>query len=97
MATLQRDGQTVHIKGELNFETVSSLYQQGLNVIADAKSSLAFDLSGVSFSNSAGLALLLAWTRAAKRLACSLQFTALPKQMQAMAEICNLFSVLPMK
>lgn len=88
-----QDERTLRISGELSFNTVSQLSQQAETIIAKNKS-LVIDLSGVDRSDSAGLAMLLAWTKAAEDYQVSLKFINPPKQIQAIATISNVASIL---
>ncbi len=82
------------LTGELTTETVPAIYQEGLRLL-NQTSQLEFDLAKVSYSDSAGLALLLNWTRLALQQKKLIKFHHLPKQMQAMANLSDLHLVLP--
>ena len=84
-----------YLTGSLNFKTANALCEQGISaIIANPESSLLFDLAGVIYSDSAGLALLLEWTRLAARLKRQIMFKNLPSQMISMAKLCELFHVI---
>lgn len=93
---LQRtsDGRlTLH--GELSFSTVPGLWRDSLRLLEDLDE-IHIDLKGVERSDSAGLALLVEWMRAAKRLGKPVQFLNIPTQMLAIARVSSLDQVLPL-
>ena len=75
MSTIEinSDGQFVVI-GELSFSTVPSLYIRGCELIS-ASPKPAFDFRNVTFSDNAGVALLVAWARNSKRINKRIQKT----------------------
>jgi phospholipid transport system transporter-binding protein len=88
-----QDDRTLRISGELSFNTVSQLSQQAETIIAKNKY-LIIDLSGVNRSDSAGLAMLLAWSKAAEDYQASLKFINPPEQIQRIAAISNVAEIL---
>jgi phospholipid transport system transporter-binding protein len=72
------------VSGDLNFATVPELSTQSLPLLAQC-SALQFDLSRVTSSNSAGLALLLEWLKYAKKTAKTISFAELPKTLMQIA------------
>lgn len=54
------------------------------------------DLSGISHSDSAGVALLLEWWRRARRRGHDLTYSHAPQQMRAIIEVSGLAQILPM-
>jgi phospholipid transport system transporter-binding protein len=92
----QSDGRML-LTGELSFTTVLTLLQQGLNYLKSHQQDCIFDLSAVSYSNSAGLALLMAWFRAAQQQQKRLTFVALPQQLMAMVKVTDLQEILPLQ
>lgn len=92
---IQKDGRYL-LKGELKFDNVVGLLQQGLAIIKAQEESV-FDLSAVTYTNSAGLALLMAWFRTAKRLNKRLNFTALPAQLLTLIKVTDLQTILPLR
>ena len=89
----QEDGR-VMVAGDLNFETVPIIRQQGQALFANC-SAIDVDLSGVVRSNSAGLALLIEWMRFAKSNNQTITFHHLPSQMQDIASVCGIDGKLP--
>lgn len=77
------------VSGELNFVTVSNLYNDSLPLLA-SRSTLAFDFSRVTFANSAGLALLVEWALFAKQAKKNITFSHLPAQLLAIIHVAGL-------
>ena len=82
------------IEGPLAFSTVVSLWERGNNLLKN-KPSITIDLKAVTHSDSAGLALLVAWMREARVANVGLRFIDLPTQLCAMAKVCGLEAILP--
>ena len=78
------------IIGELNMATVPQLQQDMSGLFKTANDSLVIDLTEVSRSDSAGLALLLEWLAQAKHYNTSITFQNLPEQMQAIIKVSGL-------
>lgn len=69
------------ITGELNFTTVMPLFTQSLPLIAARQSEIVFDLSEVTFTNSAALALMLEWVKEGKKQRKTIRFQGLPEKL----------------
>lgn len=82
------------VVGELTFETVPGLWQQADQLFRNA-SALQLDLSGVSRSDSSGVAMLVGWVRQAREQQRELKFTNTPDQMAAIVRVSGLDRVLP--
>ncbi len=93
-ATAERDGDTLHVRGELDFDSVADLWATSEATI-QAESIRWIDLSGVRRSNSAGVALLVEWLRQARRHQQKLAFVNIPVQMRAIIAIADLDAILP--
>lgn len=91
---LDASSKQILISGELTFATVNSLLTEVKSLVA-SQSSLDVDLSDVTRSDSAGLALLVHWMRAAKQAKKSLVFHQIPAQMMAIASASGLDELLP--
>ena len=91
---LQKDSFVV--RGILDFETVPHLYQAGIDLfdVID-KDTIVIDFSGVSSSNSAGLALLIHWLRFAQQNHRKIKFVALPCQLYDLVCLSQLKDALP--
>lgn len=81
------------LRGELSFATVASLLKDSTPLFARSKD-LGIDLSGVSFADSAGLALLIEWLRLAKRQGITLKYSALPAQLESLAAVSEVDALL---
>jgi len=94
-ASLQKesDGQ-FNMHGVLNFDSVIDIHKQALGIIDAAKEKLIFDLSLVTQSNSAGLALLTTLLRYAKQKNKQLRYVHLPAKLLSAAKISDLDQLL---
>lgn len=93
-ARVSRDGDILRVQGELNFDSVAELWKTTEALFADTPL-LRIDLSGVSRSNSAGVALLVQWLRQARRRQRELLFVDIPAQMRAIIRVVDLETLLP--
>lgn len=92
----QKEGRYA-IEGELNMQTVPSVSKQLLGLISNTEGdTFNLDLALVSRSDSAGVALLVDAMQIANRKKCTLSFSHLPQQMQAIAGISGLLDILPL-
>ena len=83
------------ISGNICFETVTQLRTQGAQLINNAKSDIQFNFQSVTFADSSGLALLLAWLRQAKTMKKAIHFTHIPQSMMEMAHTYDIDKFLP--
>jgi len=74
------------VAGELTFATVPETLRASQKQFG-AQAPSEIDLSGVTATDSAGLALLIEWFRWVNRDGKSLRFTAVPAQISALAKI----------
>lgn len=95
-ATMTATGDTLHLDGELDFDSVVELERQGAEWLARAPRECRVDLSGVTHSSSAGLAMLLAWWRAADASGKRLLIAGMPPRMMALARVGKLTDALPL-
>ncbi len=84
------------ICGELTLATVPALERRALPAQWPAQATVTLDLSGVTRSDSAGLALLIEWLRVARRRNVRLRLADLPAQMREIARISDLLPILPL-
>ncbi len=87
----------LRLEGELSFATVPGLEQRGAEMLRRCADEVVVDLAGVRRADSAGLALLVAWLRHARRQGRRLRFRRMPAQMRAMARVSDLEGVLPLE
>ena len=78
------DGGTLVVGGALTFATVELVLGDGAQAVT-ARGASVVDLGGVDRADSAGLALLVEWLRAARREGRSLRFANVPEQLRAIA------------
>ena len=86
------------IEGELNMQTVPEVSKQLAKLIKEqtlATENLTLDLTSISRSDSAGVALLIDVMQHAKTSKITLLFSNLPQQMQDIAGISGLLDILP--
>lgn len=78
----------VYLPEALTFQTAEALLPQGYQVLS-TEPRLVFDLSRVTEADSAGLALLIAWCREAKKNDWQPRFKHIPASMQALLKVTN--------
>ena len=83
---------TVIVRGDLTFQTVSSLFQA---LPEPAEAVLTLDLSSVNAVDSAGLALLLEW-RARLPEGKTLRIVKAPENLLKLARLCEATELLAM-
>lgn len=88
-------GGQFRLAGHLGFDTADYALTHSRGLFADHKR-IEVDLSGVESTDSAGLALLVAWTGWARREKRKLAFTHVPKQALALAKISEVEGILPL-
>jgi len=81
------------VSGALNAVTVIDLLKQSRASFAGV-TRLEVDLGGVSESDSAGLALILEWLRAARQGDQQIHFSNIPAQISALARISEVDDLL---
>lgn len=82
------------VLGELVFKEVVGLLNDSKRLF-DGKSNLFFSLQGVDKTDSAGLALLVEWTRMANKKNQNIYFSDIPKQLLDIARVSGLDDMLP--
>ena len=83
---------TVRVSGPLTFDTVEAVRaaaRTGMGPERWREGTLTFDLGGVGPADSAGLALLVAWQRAALRAGGRIHFRGTPPALRAVAGLCG--------
>lgn len=90
-AQLVSDGQQWRIDGDINYQTVVSLREQGeAQLEAASNNHFEIDFSSVGQVNTAALALLLCWHRKARALNLELKYVQIPAKLRAIAEMSDL-------
>lgn len=92
---LQRlDDGRARLNGELSFATAAGLWTASESFLDSTADALTLDLAGVERIDSAGLALLTAWTGRARGAGKTLRFTNASERVMTLAEVHNLVGVL---
>jgi phospholipid transport system transporter-binding protein len=86
-------GEHARVSGALDFTTVSALLPVGVEAIADGQVAV-IDLKDVLASDSSGLALLIVWLSAAKRAKRTLRYENIPSQLQQLARLSEVETLL---
>jgi len=93
-ASLETTADCLVVRGVLDFDSVVELASSGSRWLSQsAPNPCRLDLGGVSFSNSAGVALVLTWMRTAARAGRRLQVDNIPDSMVAMIRLGGLETV----
>lgn len=87
------DGARFAARGALTFATARQACALGEQTLAGAANA-AIDCSGISSSDSAGLAVLLQWLGAARNAGRHLRYANLPTGLAALAEISEVTQLL---
>ena len=83
---VQHSDGLVEVRGSLQHDTVSSLYDRiNFNQLSDQN--VLIDLSAVESVDSAGLALCLFWISQAQSHIVSIEFRGVPEQMRRLASM----------
>jgi phospholipid transport system transporter-binding protein len=91
-----RDGRLA-LSGELDHAGVAQALLASRDWLQAGGNPLRVDLSGVTRSESAGIALLLEWLREARRRGHEIEFLHPPQQMQSLLRFFELEHVLPIR
>jgi phospholipid transport system transporter-binding protein len=81
------------LTGTADMASARALLEQGLGAFR-GQSQVAVDLSGVTATDGAGLAVLLSWVERARAAGQVLAFQALPAQLLALARVCDVEAML---
>ena len=79
--------------GDLNWQSVTELWHRSQTLFRNRPPG-CIDFSGVTRSDSTGVALLIEWLQLARRHDTSLRFVNIPSQMQAIIEVTDLEELL---
>ena len=82
-----------HISGVLNFITARQALDR-VSPFIEAETQITVDLSDVTGSNSAGLALLVEWLAVARRTGHKISYQHVPDGLQQLARVCQVDSLL---
>jgi len=81
------------LQGELSFSSVPGLLNEGKH-LQPGSGGVLVDLQGVTRTDSAGLALMVEWTRNARAQGVDITFVNIPQQMMALIRLSGLEEVL---
>ena len=86
-------GDHARVVGSLHFTTVSALLAAGVEALNNGRAAV-IDLSGVTASDSSGLALLIEWLSVAKSASRALRYENIPYQLQQLARLSEVEDLL---
>ena len=87
------EGERSRVVGSLEFSTVTRLLPRGTAAIKNGQAAV-IDLSGVTGSDSSGLALLVEWLSAAREAGRSLSYENVPTQLHQLALLSDVEELL---
>jgi phospholipid transport system transporter-binding protein len=90
---LRLEGTQIVLDGDLNFDTVPPLLEPGLAFVRSGAQSV--DFTGVGATDSAAVALSLAFVREAQSYDRNLAFTNLPSSVKNLAKLYGLADLFP--
>ncbi|MDO8342183.1 MAG: STAS domain-containing protein [Cellvibrio sp.] len=94
-ASISIQGDTLTLSGVLDHESVLDIDQQGQQWLLESQTrEYKLDLGAITYSSSAGIALLLGWLRIAQQQQKTLQFLHMPASMIALANVGGLEDLL---
>lgn len=82
------------LSGDLDTRSGVALRQAGLAAVVQSEGACRIDFSGVKSVTSVALSLILCWSRRAQQNSVVLQFDNVPDGLYAIAELCDLESLL---
>jgi phospholipid transport system transporter-binding protein len=85
------------LTGAVSLANLMDIRRQGEAALAAAAPPVRMDISGLENGNSAALALLMAWFRAARAQDKAVTFTGVPAELQKIIELSGMTSVLPLE
>ncbi|WP_298599199.1 STAS domain-containing protein [Zoogloea sp.] len=88
------EGARLAVSGPLTIATVATLENEGVARVTEADR--VVDLSGAGSVDSAALALLLSWTRAAKGAGRQLSIVGAPPALLSLAALYDVDAILPL-
>lgn len=94
-ASISINGDTLTLTGVLDHESVLEVDPQGQQWLLESHTSeCKLDLGTITYSSSAGIALLLGWLRIAQEQQKTLRFLQVPASMIALANVGGLEDLL---
>ncbi len=89
----RRDTRSYGVQGAMTFESVPDLWRQSVEIFPD-EAVFQIDLTQVTHTDSAGLALLVEWLREGARRGARIELLNPPAQMLVLAGAANVEQVL---
>ena len=95
---IREDGERLFIEGPITMETAAGLLEAGRTLCGrtDCSGLREIDLSGVTDMDSAALAMVLAWMRAAASGGTELRLVGVSEQLRSLAALYDLGEMLPL-
>jgi len=95
---IREEGDRLRIEGKITMETAASLLDAGRTLCGqiECSSGRIIDLSGVTAVDSAAIAVVLAWMRAARASGRRLRLEGVPLQLRSLASLYDLGELLPL-
>lgn len=93
-ARLEAQGEKVRVTGAMTFANAAALLAEGSRQIGEGRTT--FDLSAVTAFDSAGLAVLFGWQRAARAAGKALALASPPENLISLAEVYGVRDFLPL-
>lgn len=84
----------LYLKGEISFSNIKEVQIKGA-ALMDTLATIRVDLSGLTYSDSSGLALLTAWIRTAKIQHKDIIFCNMPQFLADLGRVSGLDAILP--
>jgi phospholipid transport system transporter-binding protein len=82
--------------GELNYAAINSaLWEQSKQLFDAMPDAIEINLSGITHSDSTGVAFLVAWTKLAVKKNKTIALSHIPEQMRAIIRVSGLENKLP--
>ncbi len=91
---IREDGARLTLEGPLTITSVAPLAEAGRALVASADR--VVDLAAVTQVDSAALALLLSWTRAARGAGRQFSITGAPAALVSLASLYDVDTILPL-
>lgn len=91
---IRAEGNRLSLSGPLTIATVAGMVEEGRGQVVEADQ--VVDLSGVTQVDSAALALLLSWVRAAKAAGRRLSIDHAPPALVSLASLYDVDIILPL-
>lgn len=94
-AIVTRDGQTLRINADIDFDNADACCDAGLGLIAQMSGDVVADLSVIGAASSISVAVLLRWARAAAARGSALHLAKVPEKCRAIVSVSGLKEALP--